>query len=325
MAHDRTCDSDSDNTADLTLEGTPGDDVLQGQAGNDTIYGRAGNDTLRGGPGNDFIIGEAGDDWIMGQSGNDLLDGYEGDDRIEGGDGDDSLGGGPGSDVLIGGNGNDSYVFYEGDRIIERKNGGIDHVTVYTPRDYTLGKNLENLTLKGNDTAVGRGNALDNLIINDNPNEARLYGRAGNDTLIGYTEADRLDGGTGDDVLDGREGRDRLIGGLGRDTLTGGADGDTFVFRTANEIGLEKDDRDVITDFVSGLDRLDLSRLDADLSSKKNDDFDTLLTSGADFTEAGQLKFEDRVLYGNQDADSEAEFAIELSGVTGLDMADIIA
>lgn len=314
-----------DTPADLTLEGGPGDDVLQGLAGNDTIYGRGGDDWLRGGPGNDFIIGEAGDDWIMGESGNDLLEGYEGDDRVEGGDGNDHLGGGLGFDLLIGGPGDDDYVYYEDDEIVEEENGGIDHVTVYTPRDYTLGDNLENLTLKGNDTAVGRGNELDNRIVNDNPNEAQLYGRAGNDTLIGYTESDRLDGGSGNDVLDGREGRDRLIGGAGHDTLTGGTDGDTFVFGSAREIGLEQGERDVVTDFVPGLDRLDLSRLDADWSTAENDGFDELLPATADFTEAGQLKLEDGVLYGNQDADSEAEFALELTGVTQLDMADIVA
>jgi len=297
----------TDTPADLTLEGGPGDDVLQGLAGNDTIYGRGGDDWLRGGPGNDFIIGEAGDDWIMGESGNDLLEGYEGDDRVEGGDGNDHLGGGLGFDLLIGGPGDDDYVYYQDDEIIEEENGGIDHVTVYTPRDYTLGDNLENLTLKGNDTAVGRGNELDNRIVNDNPNDAQLYGRAGNDTLIGYTESDRL------------------IGGSGHDSLTGGADGDTFEFGSAREIGLEQGERDVVTDFVPGLDRLDLSRLDADWSTAENDGFDELLPTTADFTEAGQLKLEDGVLYGNQDADSEAEFALELTGVTQLDMADIVA
>jgi len=50
----------------------------------------------------------------------------------------------------------------------------------------------------------------------------------------------------------GNASTNRLDGQGGRDTLTGGAGRDTFAFTTAPDI-------DTITDFVSGIDRIELS------------------------------------------------------------------
>ena len=51
------------------------------------------------------------------------------------------------------------------------------------------------------------------------PSEA--FGDAGNDTLVGGSNADRLLGGAGDDALNGGEGNDFLDGGAGNDWLSG--------------------------------------------------------------------------------------------------------
>jgi Ca2+-binding RTX toxin-like protein len=59
--------------------------------------------------------------------------------------------------------------------------------------------------------------------------EARLFGFAGNDWLIGSGKADELAGGLGKDLLTAGGGNDRLDGGLGTDVLTGGGGGDLFV------------------------------------------------------------------------------------------------
>jgi hypothetical protein len=72
-------------------------------------------------------------------------------------------------------------------------------------------------------------------------------GTAGPDNLQGTTERDSLSGGAGNDTL---------TGGLGPDTLSGGGGNDTFRFVTAPVTA----DRDRLTDFVSGVDKLLFSR-----------------------------------------------------------------
>lgn len=80
------------------------------------------------------------------------------------------------------------------------------------------------------------------------------YGDAGANTLTGEG-ADVLYGLGGDDNITAGAGDDALVGGAGNDTLTGGTGKDIFVFDSY------RFDRDVITDFVIGTDRLDLSAL----------------------------------------------------------------
>jgi Ca2+-binding RTX toxin-like protein len=83
---------------------------------------------------------------------------------------------------------------------------------------WTLGANLERLTLTGNATQ-GTGNALANTITGNNVAN-RLGGEAGNDTLVGGGGNDTLNGGSGNDSLDGGTGSDSLVGGSGNDRYT---------------------------------------------------------------------------------------------------------
>jgi Ca2+-binding RTX toxin-like protein len=169
------------------------------------------------------------------------------------------LDGGTGYDTLIGGTGNDTFIItditrvkvgsgysYLTDVITEAANSGID--TVVSSINYTLGNNLENLTLQGS-ALLGFGNALDNIIYGgDGDNYYRdpysagadyagiwggggndkLYGEAGNDGLEGEAGNDTLVGGTGDDELDGGLGSDKLIGGTGNDLYFVDSNSDTI-------------------------------------------------------------------------------------------------
>lgn len=176
---------------------------------------------------------------VSGTDGADDLRGQAGDDLIEGGPGDDTLDGIGGEDTLIGGPGNDTYA--SRGTIVEEPDGGYDTLVVSSTW-YPLPDNVEALILTGSLPSYdsydilgieGYGNDLDNRIEGAGSNYNSLYGRGGNDTLIGNGPADHLFGGEGDDLIDAREsgdsrlygdgGRDTLIGGPGHDTLQGGA------------------------------------------------------------------------------------------------------
>ena len=64
---------------------------------------------------------------------------------------------------------------------------------------FTLGANLENLTLTGSGAIAGTGNAVAN-VLKGNSGANTLTGLDGNDTLDGGAGADSLRGGNGDDT-----------------------------------------------------------------------------------------------------------------------------
>jgi hypothetical protein len=76
---------------------------------------------------------------------------------------------------------------------------------------------------------------------------------------------------------------------------------------------------------VHGQDHIDLRALDANpATTSMREAFTGLVNAVAPFTAAGQLKLLDGVLYGNTDADADAEFTIRLLGVTTLDLSDFV-
>lgn len=191
-----------------------GNDVVFGGAGNDLIAGGGGNDVLSGDDGDDQIYGESGSDALFGRDGNDELLGMDGNDRLDGGAGNDLLDGGTGADEMLGGSGDDTYVVNDvADTATELANKGND--TIRTTLDgYTLGANVENLTLTGSVELAGHGNELDNLLI----------GNRGSNTLTGGAGNDKLDGGLGADTLIGGTGNDTYIVDNARDTVVELAD-----------------------------------------------------------------------------------------------------
>jgi Ca2+-binding RTX toxin-like protein len=111
----------------------------------------------------------------------------------------DSLDGGAGADTLTGGGGDDKYWVDEPqDAVVEGPDAG--HDTVFsTATTYTLGPNIEVLTLLGTEDVAGYGNDIDNLLEGNSGNNS-LSGADGNDTINGGTGSDSLYGGAGDDL-----------------------------------------------------------------------------------------------------------------------------
>ena len=226
------------------LSGLGGADLLAGAAGDDTLSSGSGSDTLMGGVGNDSLIGGLGDDDYFVDSASDvaverigggedkvrssvswtLLANFEGltltgsaalsgtgnsqDNVLTGNAGNNLLDGLAGSDTMAGGGGNDLYVVgTAGDIVTEFADGGTD--TVRSAIDFTLGDNVENLTLTGTASIDATGNALDNY----------LTGNAGDNVLDGAYGFDTLQGGAGNDNYM-TDGNDRIM----PEQLHGGTD-----------------------------------------------------------------------------------------------------
>lgn len=142
---------------------------------------------------------------------------------VSGGPSNDYLSGTTSANTLVGATGNDTYyVDHAGDKIVEKANEGTD--TVRAAVDWTLGANLEHLTLVGS-AIRGTGNELGNFL-SGNELANILTGGAGNDTLDGYGGADRLIGGTGNDTYRVDNVADVIVelANEGSDTVTSSVD-----------------------------------------------------------------------------------------------------
>jgi Ca2+-binding RTX toxin-like protein len=319
--------------------------------------GGSGSDTLTS---IENLIGSAYADRLTGNTGANSLGGGAGNDTFDGGAGSDTLAGGDGSDTYVVRDGGD--VVSETNAVLAT--GGSD--TVYSSlAAYTLTANVENGRILATVAANLTGNTLNNVLYAGAGNNGldggsgidtvsyayglagttgvivslaegttQATGGSGSDTLtsienlIGSGFNDSLTGNAGHNVLDGGAGNDLLTGGIGHDMLTGGSGSDTFDFNALSEMGLTSATWDVINDFAPGLDRIDLSTLDANAALAGNQAFSAPVVGGTfsgAFATAGDLYFDNvaHVLYGNTDADAAAEFAIQLVGVSTLTATDL--
>jgi len=322
------------------LAGLGGDDGLYGNGGNDTLIGGDGGDVLNGGAGDDVMVGGAGDDTYQVDSSGDAVfeSANEGTDTvlttvshrlavnaenliadsdtglilrgnslansITGGGGNDTLAGGSRNDTLKGGDGNDTLNGGGGADAMDGGDGNdryfIDNVgdtvtdssgidTVFTTIDHSLGANFERLFARSDAGLILNGNAVDNMIV----------GRGGNDTITG---------------------------GAGRDVMTGGAGGDTFVFRALSD-SVTGGGRDVIKDFVTGLDTIDLTQIDAN-ALLANDQAFSFIGAGAFTHTAGELQAKtfgaNTLVSGDVDGDGKGDFQILLSGSVALQATDFL-
>ncbi|HAM54653.1 MAG TPA: hypothetical protein DCQ64_04300 [Candidatus Rokubacteria bacterium] len=184
-----------------SLYGNGGDDRLDGGAGADAMWGGTGNDTYvvddvndrvteSGGQGTDTVLSGVSfalpanvENLTLTGTGAINATGNEAANTLRGNAAANVLDGGPGADIMTGGAGNDTYVVDDaGDRITELSGQGID--TVMSSIGYTLGANLENLTLTGTAAINAAGNTLKNTLVGNGASNV-LSGGAGADTMAG--------------------------------------------------------------------------------------------------------------------------------------------
>ncbi len=191
-------------TASWDITGT-GDGSAHIGSGNDRV---TGYEYVSSGGGDDYVTNSW---WVDAGDGNDYVEAF---DTVYGGAGNDILN----APSMFGGTGNDIFVVSTNSTVEEAANEGND--TVQSSISYTLGANVENLTLTGSSAIDGLGNSLDNIIDGNNSSNV-LRGMPGTDTLNGHG---------GDDMI---------FGGRGADTMNGGVGNDTFSVEDAGDVVIE--------------------------------------------------------------------------------------
>ena len=318
------------------LNGAGGNDRLTGGAGNDLLVGAAGRDALIGGLGEDIagfsdtrasylLTAQGSGNYTISQRGGtheaDTLTGVEwllfsdGALRLS----DMSFQPVSAVDAIF--QGVTPYAFPETPPALQGTEGkdtfnvtvagttvaGLgdwDSVSAWV--SFTMADDVERLELMGTAAINGTGSARADLMLgNDAANI--LQGLLGNDTLFGRGGADTLTGGAGADVISGGDGNDLINGGAGRDTLTGDAGADVFVFGLTADSGPPRGD--TITDFTSGIDRINLQKIDANQAINGNQAF--VWGTG----QGGNLWVADGYLQGDTNGDGGADVLIWLGNV----------
>jgi len=247
----------SDNTATAATEADVEAGVvvnIAGTAGNEYLVGGLNNDTISGGSGND-MLGGIGRKEVITIAG-----------TVNAAETVTFTANGVAAALTVGASPTTSTVASDlADKInttsatsfvTAKADGAVVTVTYF---NYLGAAGATTETLGG--TAV----VTTNISTDYGAGDDRLTGDGGNDTIFGGAGADTIDGGTGNDVI---------YGGAGADSLTGSSGNDTFVTSTDATI-------DVITDFTSGADTINVGTAGVFGAAKAGTAFVTTATSAS--------------------------------------------
>jgi Ca2+-binding RTX toxin-like protein len=244
------------------------------------VYGGHGADILKGGDGADIFFFE-GQRWGPG-------------DRVDGGAGRDAL-------VISAGSGL-THVAFGATSLVGIESISLNNHFATDPSQkpsYELvlhnGNVAPGATLIVNGSSLGAGQVV----------KIDGHGVQGGNLI--------LFGGGGHDTLTGGGGADLIVGGSGADALTGGSGADVFRYDSAADSVAGQSD--LIGDFRTGLDRIDLSRIDANTLVAGDQAF-VWIGASAFSGVAGQLRsFESggyRWIEGDTNGDRSADLVIAL-------------
>jgi serralysin len=292
--------------------------------------------------------GGSGDDVLIGNQAANLLDGGRGSDRLTGGAGNDVFLFRPGDspegarDVLTDFTSGQDKIDFEAFGAItfignSAFSGTANQVRVWSDGSNTLigidrnGDRVTDLTVELSGAVAVSASDFTGVTGSAPASPAPgpsdpMQGTSGNDTLNGGTGTQTLRGLAGDDMLNGGSGNDVLIGGVGKDRLTGGSGSDVFLFESIGDSPADLG-RDRITDFQRGMDKIELSALDAN-SAVGGDQAFTFIGTGAFTGKAGelhQIKLNGlTVIEGDLNGDRIADFQIEFGSAVTLSASDFL-
>lgn len=240
----------------ITINGSANTNTLTGSVQRETINGFDGADTINGGGGIDTLNGGAGNDTIILSGSGAIIDGGADTDTLQLNSGSFSVGSVSSMEAiaLFGGatlNLTDTQ-FATGFNLFSNLSG-----------TGTIAVNLQagGSTLNARGMAVSLGSAI-NFLVNGNIGTDVIkiaLGAAGN--LSGGAGSDIIVGGDQVDTINAGSEIDKIRGGGGADILTGGSGADVFKYRNVSDSGIGAA-ADIITDFVAGTDRINLTRID---------------------------------------------------------------
>jgi autotransporter-associated beta strand protein len=241
----------------ITINGNSSNNALTGSNARDTINGFDGNDTLNGFGGIDTINGGNGDDVIQVSTSGSFLDGGANVDTLQILSNAITLASVSGFENIVMGGGSSSLTL-TGAQFA----GGFDLFSTLSGTG-TITVNLDpaNTVMNARGMAVQLGSSI-NFNVNGSSGADSIklaLGASGN--IGGGIGTDVIVGGDLVDAINGGSDIDKIRGGGGADVLTGGSGADVFKYRNASDSGLGAA-ADIITDFVSGTDRINLTRID---------------------------------------------------------------
>jgi Ca2+-binding RTX toxin-like protein len=241
-----------------------------------------------------------------------------GNDQVTTGAGDDNIVGGAGDDSVSSGSGNDSIRFSGASDGFDWVDGGSGYDVIEAMAKGTIIglhsiAGVEEISAKGFSSVVIKGSSVADTL---------------DFTNVVLTGIAKVSGGTGDDVLKGSAGSDVIFGDAGADRLAGGSGSDVFGYALSGDSTVTS--YDSIVDFTVGVDRIDLSAIDAVAAKQqRGDQAFTYIGSNAFSGVAGQLRVDMSDpnvthVYGDLNGDKVADFRIDVVGSVQLHSSDFI-